>query len=519
MARRPQAQATKTPYAAKLRPAAADMGQIGTSGLNRMGGLLYEEWMPELQGERGRRKLREMYDNDPIIGAMMFVTEMLIRQVPWDIRPGDSTPEGRQDAIFVEDCLNDMKDSWQNTLADILTCMHYGWSYHEIVYRRRLTSLGSKYNDGRVGWENWAIRGQETLLQWEYADPADPEKLTGMTQLGPPDWEAHTIPMEKATLFRPTTRKRSPEGRSLLRNAYRSWVFAENLRTIEAIGAARDLNGVPLALVPPEILDPESDAKDKATLDHIKAVVRGVHRDEMEGIIWPMQYDDLGHPMFDFKLLSTNGTRLIDTDKIITRYEQRMAMTMVADFLMLGHDRVGSHAMMQNKSKLFMTGLEAVADMICEEANIGPIPMLLRLNGRRAINPPMMVHGDIERVDLETIGTYLKNLAGAGAVFDFGSNSDLNRYVLEQANLPAPPDPNLVEEPSLEDDTPGIGDTPTPPIQRQQIVSQSTSTSSGKSTRPVGQVQAPTKKPVSKSATKPAGRPTKKVAREEGEDA
>ena len=54
--------------------------EIGTSGLKRSGGLVTEEFLPELRGPRAMRVYREMRDNSAVVGACLGAIEMLIRQ-------------------------------------------------------------------------------------------------------------------------------------------------------------------------------------------------------------------------------------------------------------------------------------------------------------------------------------------------------------------------------------------------------------------------------------------------------
>ena len=117
--------------------------------------------------------------------------------------------------------MDDMKETWIDTISEILSFLTYGWSFHEIVYKRRMgktkdVRTRSKYSDGLIGWQKLPIRAQETLYQWEYDNE---DNLLGMTQMPPPDFGMFTIPMEKALLFRTKSRKNNPEGRSILRNA------------------------------------------------------------------------------------------------------------------------------------------------------------------------------------------------------------------------------------------------------------------------------------------------------------
>ena len=87
----------------------------------------------------------------------------------------------------------------------------------------------SKYDDGLIGWRKLPIRSQDSLYQWEYDDE---DNLIGMTQMPPPNFGLYTIPLEKAIHFRTRSRKGNPEGRSILRNAYRSWYFKKGIQAV-----------------------------------------------------------------------------------------------------------------------------------------------------------------------------------------------------------------------------------------------------------------------------------------------
>lgn len=132
---------------------------------------------------------------------------------------------------FVNSCMHDMQSSWTDTISEILSFLTYGWSAHEIVYKRRMgrnknPRLNSKHDDGLIGWRKLPIRGQDTLYQWEYDSD---DELLGMTQNPAPSYKLITIPIDKLLLFRTESHKDSPEGRSILRNAYRSWAFKKRM--------------------------------------------------------------------------------------------------------------------------------------------------------------------------------------------------------------------------------------------------------------------------------------------------
>ena len=161
--------------------------ELGSSGLLRSGqrGLVYEEFLPQLRDERARKVYREMRDNDPTVGAMLYAIEMLIRQAEWRMEGED------QDLVeFVESCLGDMSTSWEDFLAEVLSMLVYGWSWHEVVYKRRLgpdqkdPSKRSQYADGKIGWRKMPIRSQDSLSEWVFDEEGG---IQDMVQMAPPD--------------------------------------------------------------------------------------------------------------------------------------------------------------------------------------------------------------------------------------------------------------------------------------------------------------------------------------------
>lgn len=415
-----------------------DLKELGSIGLHRASGTVYEEFLTELRGARGRKVIRQMADNDATIGSLLFAVEMLARQVTWSVAPANDSPEAEAAAQFVRECLfEDMNATWPDTLSEILSFLPFGWSYFEIVYKVRggqtaQAERASKFTDGRIGWRKWAIRSQESLDRWEFDDAGD---VTGMTQRPAPTFLPVTVPIEKALLFRTTSRKGNPEGFSILRRAYVSWYYKTNVQRIEGIGIERDLAGLPVAYVPPEILSTAADANEQAILASIKEIVTNIRRDEQEGVVFPLSYDDAGKERYRLELLNTGGARQFDTDKIITRYDQRILMSVLADFLLLGHEKVGSFALSNNKTSLFSVALGAWLDSICAVINQYAIPRLMTLNAIPLEIAPKLTHGDVEEWSLTELAEYVSKLAGAGVPFN---TPEVITHFYEKAKFPVP---------------------------------------------------------------------------------
>jgi len=413
---------------------------IGVTGLTHWGGRISEEYLTELQGDRWRRVVREMLP-DPMIGGILFAIEMLIRQVDWQITAFSTDATDTDAAAFVESCLHDMREPWSLTLAEMLSFLPWGWAPLELVYKLRNglktddALRNSRYDDGKVGWASWSIRAQDTLLNWEFNDAGDP---IGFVQQAPPTYAPTFIPLSKCLHLKTSARKGNPEGVSVLRACYRPWYFKKHIENIEAIGVERDLAGLPVAEVPAELLSPARTAEQTAIFNAVRDIVVNIRRDDQEGIVWPSDRDAQGNQLYTLKLLSTGGARQFDTGKIIDRYNTQIAMAVLADFMMLGHQATGSWALASSKTSLFSTALGAWLDTICQAMNTQAIPQLLRMNGMDASRAPTLTHGDVESLELGDLGTFVQALNSAAPLFQGDGGQQLYAHLLKQAGLPVP---------------------------------------------------------------------------------
>lgn len=413
-----------------------DLIEIGTTGLRKVGGVINEEFLPNLRGRRGAKVYREMVDNDPVVGSIMFAIEKIITRLEWRVDPYDDSEAAQANAQFIQECIDDMSDSWDSTLQSILSMLPYGWSYHEIVYKQRGgdskdPSRKSKFDDRRIGWRKFAIRSQDSLWKWNLDHDGG---IQGMIQVDPFGQRGMVeIPIDKSLLFRTGTQKNNPEGRSLLRTAYRPWYFKRRIEEIEAIGIERDLAGLPIAYLPPEYLSSGATDEQKRITAMMQTIVQNVKRNEQEGLVFPLIYDERGNKMFDLQLMSASGGRQFDTDKVISRYDQRIAMSVLSDFILLGHERVGSFALGASKIDLWTMAVDAIAKTIAETVNQHAIPRLLKLNGMDTKVAPYMTYGEVAHIDLGELAEFVSKLTTAGAIT---SDPTLEDHLRTLAGLP-----------------------------------------------------------------------------------
>lgn len=408
-----------------------NFNEYGRVGQRKFAGVFFEEFETKLQGIKGVEVYKEMSDNDDVIGAILFAIEMLIKQVDWTIEPAGNQPADKKAAEFAEECLKDLDPGWQDTISEILSFLTYGWSIHEICYKRRMGAnkkkkLNSKYSDGLIGWQKFSVRSQDTLFRWEY-DVED--ELIGISQMAPPDYQVRTIPLEKCLHFRTKSRKENPEGRSVLRNAYKDYYFKKRMQVIEGIGVERDLAGLPVVTPPEDVnLFDKEDPESKLCLQYAQNLVSSIRRDSIEGIVKPSGWE--------VNLLNGGSRRQFEIGNIIERYDKRMAMTVMADFIFLGHQETGSFALSSNKTKLFSTAIGSYLDIICEVMNNQAIPRLINLNGdhfKGISDYPQMVHSDIEKQDIQRLASYVSTLTKDGLLTP---SVELEKFLRREADLP-----------------------------------------------------------------------------------
>ena len=412
--------------------------ELGGTGLRRTGGYIDEEFLPQLRGRKAVGIYREMADNDPIVGALLFAIDRLLRQIDYRVEPASSKAEDKKAAVFVEECMSDMSHTWDDLVSEILTMLVFGWSWHEIVYKRRVgpwekdPAKRSKFTDGKVGWRKIPIRGQETLQRWVFDESGG---VKAMVQLAPPYYKTVVLPVEKSLLFRPSLVKNNPEGRSILRNSYRPWYMKKRLEEIEAIGAERDLAGMPVGKVPADYLTAKPGSDQAKMVEAFRKMVKSVRRDEQEGIILPTAFDqDTKMPLFDFELLSSGGTRQFDTSGIIARYEQRILMTVLADFILVGHEGTGSYALHTDKTGLFRTAINSFAQAIADVFNRHALPRLFALNGWKPDQLPQIVPNDVDPPDLTQLGQFMTQMATSGV--NWFPDAELEKFIRSAARLP-----------------------------------------------------------------------------------
>jgi hypothetical protein len=378
---------------------------VGSTGLRAYSGYVREEILTQLLGREAQRAYREMLDNSSVVGSIMFAITQAMRRVTWRVEPVNDSSKAKE--------------------------------------------MADKHNDGYIGWRRLPGRGQDTIIKWFFDEAGSATGVTQQPYIGP----LIDMPIEKFLLFRTSSVKNSPEGRSILRNAYRAYFFIKRLEEQEAISVER-LNGYPVVSIPSELIDRAlstanglpADPQASAAYAYYKKLATNIRVDEQMGAVLPSDVwkAEDGKPsqarMFELRFLTPeHAVAKSDTDKIITRYKVDILMTVLADFIQMGHEVRGTNNLAVTKVDMFYQAIEGWLNNHAAVLNRYALPRLWKLNGFDLNLMPEFKPDMAQRLDLDSLGAYVANMAAAG--MPLFPDEDLQTFLREAGGMPEDTDP------------------------------------------------------------------------------
>jgi hypothetical protein len=432
-------------------PATAMTQQIGTSGLRQVGGRVYEEFVPELQpGRYGRARYREMSLNDATIKRGLRALKWDLLRPDWRVE-GAEGPKADEADEFLLSCLDDMSDTWREALREALSCLDYGASYCQVLYKQCLgpeqndPKKRSKFDDGLVRWRKWSFRGQETWDGWSWDEDGDVEGLYQLDQYSPGTGRV-LVPLSQSLHFKIEGRLGDPEGESILRSCYKNYCMKREAELFEIIRVERDATGIPVFEVQeggPNLWD-TADVNATALLTYLQKAGTALRMDEQMTVISPAG--------IKFRLEGSPGTPQVDVDKVIRRHDWQILGSMLAQFLELGQSAHGSFGKSESDQDLFMLALEGIlVHVVAETINRFEVPRLFRLNAGTfggLTKLPYFVPGDLVDSTLGDLAEPLGKLIAAGAITP---DPTLEAWLRQKGNLPEMDEEYAAERQAQED--------------------------------------------------------------------
>ena len=392
---------------------------------NRAASLFIDDPLfTELRGPHADRTIQRML-SDPIIAGTVERTALYLRAPDWDVRPGGDAPIDKEWSDFVNDNLQNLATGFRSTIANMADAIAWGFSLHEILFEQ----------DGNdIRWADFSPREQRTVRSW-YVEPGT-GRLRSVVQLTDQGLSA-PIPAWKLLHFRTHPASGRPEGRSLVRNAFLPWTDKQELRRITKLGLRRDFTGVAKMEVPPQILSAGASAAELSARAMAESLVRDFERDEREGILIPSSVKADGtNSGWSFGLVQAAGRRQIDFDALFAMLNRDILVALLSEYILLGHESVGSFALASVKANLFGRAITAWLDMLTEILLHKNLPVLQAFNPRfAAAAPPIITHGDIDEIPIDVLGTFLQAVGAAGLITP---DPEVEKALRRRADLPLP---------------------------------------------------------------------------------
>lgn len=393
--------------------------RIGRTGLKLASGRIAEEYHALLRSwQREANWYLEMRDA-AVVGTALRAVKLPLLSAEFDVEPGAEGAANGRAAEWLWRTMTEMRrQTWRQHVSDMLEAIDFGFAVSEIVLAKR--------PDGLLWLEGLEPRGQETLEQWRFAESDD--RATHFVQRDPNTGDTFDIPLARCLHFTIDARKANPQGRSLLRSAWRPWRFLQDLENLEGIGVERDVGGMPIARLPRERLESE----DTTTLEN---ALKALRQDENLYLMLDNETELIPY---------AGGSKQYDIGAIIDRKKKEVLMLFMAQFLMLGMEQVGTQALVQGSQDFFALVEQSIQVQLLETWNGQLVPYLFLWNqaafpGMTAL--PRIVWRAVGGRDVAALTTAWATLTDRGLVQPQEADEQVFRDLLDMPDVEAAREP------------------------------------------------------------------------------
>jgi hypothetical protein len=109
-------------------------------------------------------------------------------------------------------------------------------------------------------------------------------------------------------------------------------------------------------------------------------------------------------------------------------------MSVLADFILVGHQDTGSYSLHTDKTGIFRAALNAITKAIADTLNRYAVPRLFAVNGWKLDELPRFEPTNVDPPALDQLAAFISATAGAG--MQWFPDPELEKYIREIARLP-----------------------------------------------------------------------------------
>lgn len=430
----------------------------GAGGLDGWGGGYDQfEQNPDLQWPRSVWTYTRMVREDARVSSVLRAIGLPIRRTTWRIRPNGAKPDVVKHVaaclgLPIEGEPDDQptprkrgRFSWAEHLQQALKAQQYGHAVFEQTY---------VWRDGRYWLNKLSPRPQSSIAYWNVDRdgslisvqqwPAGTFGAPGMVVMAPTAM-GEAIPVDRLVVYTHDSDPGVWIGNSVLRPAYKHWVWKDELMRIEAAAARRHGIGVPV------ITGNEADSADDTRMDTLLDIASEYGGGESAG----MALTD-GEA---FEIASPTGTPM-DPRRAIEWHDHAMAVVVLAHFLNL-EGKGGSYALASVQENTFVQSVQTVANEFRDVAQAHIVEDIVDVNWGPDEPAPLLVFDEIGSRQDATAAA-LQMLVNAGLLTP---DERLEAFLRAATGLPSH-DPETARDPN-EDTDAGEDDDPEPDDESQ----------------------------------------------------
>lgn len=387
------------------------------------------EQNPDCTWPNSVRTYGRMIREDARVASVFRAVGLPIRCAQWRIRPNGARPEIVEHVAKSMGLPIDGADekkptprtrgnfSWARHLQQALRYLQYGHSVFEIVYGEPvdglfpLRKLAPRPQSSIAYWNVDRDGGLISIQQW----PAGTFGSPGMVVMAPTSM-GDPIPVDRLVVYSHDMDPGVWVGNSLLRPAYKHWIWKDELMRIEAAAARRHGIGVPVITAN----DQESD--DQERIDELRDIASAYRGGESAGLALTSGET--------FVIAAPTGTPM-DPRRAIEYHDHAMALVVLAHFLNL-EGKGGSYALADVQAGTFDQSVQTVAEDIRDITQAFVVEDIVNRNwGADEPAPKLM----FDKIGQELIAAALQMLVNAKLLTP---DTALEEFLRARAGLPAP---------------------------------------------------------------------------------
>ena len=336
--------------------------------------------------------------------------------------------------------------TWLDACQDMATDLKYGFSLLNIVapirtygpYRgnRCLKKLAPRKQSSVYGWV-WDkdfrdfkgfLQNRNLKQQKMYGVTGDNNWLGNLNQVNQMRQVKEGFPFiqrEQLLHFTYNTTNSNPQGDTPLIHCYEAWLEKKLVERYELAGVTKNLGGIFIARVPPEIIEQANDPEHRypeAELEYaaFQQDAADLHTGKNSFMIMTSQVDELSKKyLYDVKLLGVDGTiSEVDTSAIIDQKRKSIYNLFGTSAMLLGQSNVGSNSLSTN---LKSTHEYFVDNNVMQKVNVlntQLIPRLLAINGVQLDweDMPVFKAADPNKPDYDTLSKLAQRMGSSGTL-------------------------------------------------------------------------------------------------------